>query len=142
MQRRLDFEREARRDHPDLQGTVIKRGQGDESEVVYRLDVPVPEYGSRRVTIRFYNSFGPILKSVFADGPTDSLHRYSQTQLCLWWADAPDNLKWTPDDGLAVLIRIIARHLFQEAWAREEGEWAGLERPHRRSAAPRTETAA
>lgn len=70
---------------------------------------------------------------VYADGPTESPHRYraeDDRSLCLWYpSDGPDR-KWQPADGLVQLIGMIETHLFKEAYWRETGEWLGEEGPH------------
>lgn len=129
----MAFERDAIREYPGLHSRIERRGRGRRDEVVYRLVLDVPTYPSRHVTIRLYNDFEPIFRCVIADdGPTESFHRYTKRTLCLWKADAPPEERWTVDDGLPALLRIIRAHLFEEEWARQEGEWAGPEIPHRR----------
>jgi hypothetical protein len=75
---------------------------------------------------------------VYADGPTDSPHRYSphprdplrRPSLCIWYPDDPPEQRWVPTDGLLTLIEMTRIHLFKEAYWRETGEWLGEEVPH------------
>lgn len=74
-----------------------------------------------------------MLPNVFADGPTDSPHRFSdrgRTRLCIWYPSDPDAQRWVPTDGLLALFGMAQHHLFKEAWWRESGEWLGDEAPH------------
>ena len=73
------------------------------------------------------------LPEVFADGPTDSPHRYAdrgRTELCLWLPGDELERRWRVEDGLLALFGIATHHLFKEAWWRETGEWLGEEAPH------------
>jgi hypothetical protein len=105
-------------------------GRSTSDLVTYQVVVPVPEYQARKVTITFYNTFTPILKSVIADGPTESLHRYGSGRLCMWHPDDPSEKRWVQQDGLLQLIVHTRVHLFKEAWWRETGEWLGDQAPH------------
>lgn len=99
---------------------------------VFTVTVPVPNYEARQVRIEFHQRLHGSPR-VFADGPTESPHRYrheSARSLCLWYpSDGPDR-RWLPEDGLAQLIGMIETHLFKEAYWRETGEWLGDEGPH------------
>ena len=83
-------------------------------------------------------SSSPALTRVYADGPTDSPHRYSphpkdplrRSSLCIWYPDDPDELRWVPKDGLLSLIEMTRVHLFKESHCRETGEWLGEEVSH------------
>lgn len=88
----------------------------------------VPYYDRRQVEIRF-NNWSKTPK-VFADGPTDSPHRYADGSLCMWHPADPRELCWDFRDGLLMLLNYIQAHLFREAWWRETGEWLGAEAPH------------
>lgn len=102
---------------------------------VYEVDLAVPGYDSRHVTIDFDRRtwWRP---RMFADGPAGynaSPHRFpgrGHRELCLWYAGDPPALRWEPDDGLLHLLGMVAEHLFKEAWWREHGEWLGEEYPH------------
>lgn len=88
----------------------------------------VPHYETRTVEIRFTDwSRTP---TVFADGPNESPHRYSDGSLCMWYPHDPPEQKWVFADGLLALLNLIQAHLFREAWWRETGEWLGPEAPH------------
>jgi hypothetical protein len=50
--------------------------------------------------------------------------------LCLWYPGDDQARRWEPEDGLLVLIGMIAEHLFKEAWWREHCEWLSEEYPH------------
>ncbi len=99
---------------------------------VFTANIHVPNYEDRRVRIEFR----PWLHSspkVFADGPTDSPHRYryeDDHSLCLWYPSDGSDRRWEPNDGLLHLLGLIEAHLFKEAYWRETGEWLGEEGPH------------
>jgi hypothetical protein len=48
----------------------------------------------------------------------------------MWYPQDPDAHRWVFEDGLLVLLGLIAAHLFREAWWRETGEWLGPEAGH------------
>ena len=104
---------------------------------IWAAQVEVNGYDSRQVTVEFDRRFSNN-PYVFADGPTDSPHRYHYrnfTQLCLWHPSDPPDRRWRPDDGLQSLFGLAAHHLFKEGWWREtgganDGEWLGEEAPH------------
>lgn len=86
----------------------------------------------RTVTIEFDRRY-PSRPHVYADGPTDSPHRYAErgrTSLCLWLPADEPRRRWRVEEGLLALFAIAAHHLFKEAWWRETGEWLGEEAPH------------
>ena len=128
MRARLRFERGARQRYPDLSVSATGRGRG--AEVIYRLTVEMPQYGTRRITIRLINGFEPHGSQITADGPTNSPHRFSSDALCIWHPDDPPEQKWEGEDGLLELINQAVIHLFKEAYWRETGEWLGPEAPH------------
>jgi hypothetical protein len=125
---RLRFEVRARSVCRDM--TVRKEGRGLGASIVYRFEVDVPYYDSRRVEVRFRNGFSPEWPRVTVDGPEESPHRYRGGTLCIWEPTDPDERVWVPRDGLHELIRQITFHLFKEAWWRESGEWLGDEVRH------------
>ena len=104
----------------------IEKRKSHES-LTYVLDLEVPCYATRRVTIVFGARHTAAGVRVFADGPTRSRHRYEDGSLCMWHPDDPLELKWAPDRGLADLIEMTRRHLFREAYWRETGTWLGPE---------------
>ena len=119
---RLNFERNAKDEFPSLRGIKVQNGYQ------YKVRVQVPHYDERVIRIRF--SGVSDTPSVLADGPKESPHRYSDGSLCMWYPDDPIERRWVFSDGLVSLIGLTIVHLFQEAWWRETGEWAGQEVPH------------
>ncbi|WP_375401401.1 hypothetical protein [uncultured Amnibacterium sp.] len=89
----------------------------------------LPDMPPRRVTIAFHRAT-PASPRVFADGPTDSPHRYGDGSLCMWHPDDPEDRRWVPQQGAAALVAEIAAHLIREEWWRRTGEWAGDEVTH------------
>lgn len=67
----------------------------------------------------------PIMLSL--DGPTDSLHRNSDLELCLYYTRDPEERRWRPSDGLPRLFDLGRVHLAAEdAWrrrGRREEDW-------------------
>lgn len=121
---RRRFERGVRACHPGL--TVSGHSRSRDVDVIYRLRVDLAEYEPREVTIRLTNSSHPDLKTVTADGPTESPHRYEDKSLCLHYKWDPVSRRWVASDGLLALIKLTRRHLFREAHWRETGEpWLG-----------------
>ena len=119
---RLRFERGVKSQFPNLRGGRVKRGYE------YRATVPVPCYEPRKVRVRFSGMSN--VPSVFADGPQESPHRYSDDRLCMWYPDDPIERRGVFEDGLVALIGLVMAHLFRESWWRETGEWPGEEVPH------------
>lgn len=78
------------------------------------------------------------------DGPTDSLHRNGPDELCLYFKDDPDVLRWTPADGLVGLFDMGRRHLMAEHVWRQRGggpkDWPMPQAPHGNAARPATST--
>lgn len=126
---RIHFERGAGAAFPSL--SVSRTGKGSKAgAIVYALRVTVPEFDQRRIKIMLMNWTRPCVKSVTADGPTASPHRYHDGRLCMEYpGDGPDRT-WQPDEGLLALIRYAQVHLFKEAFWRRYGEWPGPEAPH------------
>lgn len=95
-------------------------------QVEFRLTVPgLP---TRRVRLVFAGiGSAPF---VYADGPVESRHRYSDGSLCMWYPHDPENARWTRRDGAAALLGHITAHLLREEWWRKTGEWVGHEVPH------------
>jgi hypothetical protein len=93
----------------------------------YELDLDVETYESHHVTIIFEADYLPSEVKVFADGPSESPHRYKDGSLCMWRRKDPPELRWLPKHGLVALIEMTRRHLFREAWWRETGGWDGGE---------------
>lgn len=67
---------------------------------------------------------------VYADGPTESPHRYEDGSLCMWYPRDPLARRWSFGDGLHALLGQIAVHLVKEDIWRRTGEWPGAEVPH------------
>lgn len=82
----------------------------------------------RRVTIMFGR--GAAVPSVYADGPTESPHRYADGSLCMWYPADDAECRWERANGARVLLGLIAAHLIREEWWRRTGEWPGDEAPH------------
>jgi hypothetical protein len=133
--KRFRFERGARERLPDLRSSPSRNPQ--RRGWIYRFNLPVDGYETRRVTILFQSPGGRI-PVVNVDGRS-SPHRYTDGSLCMWFPNDPPERRWVFDDGLLMLITQIAVHLFKEAWWRETGgdsttgavgEWLGDEAPH------------
>lgn len=105
-------------------GIEKRRSRGS---LAYNLDLEVPCYETRRVTIVFEARYTAAAVRVIADGPPESRHRYEDGALCMWRPGDPADLRWTPKDGLADLIEMTRRHLFREGYWRETGRWLGPE---------------
>jgi hypothetical protein len=102
------------------------------NRLVYELDLEIETYETRRIRIVFNAGEPAAFVNVFADGPTESPHRYGKDRLCLWYPKDPPELRWLPDHRLVGLIEVARRHLFREAWWRQTGgedggEWLGPE---------------
>jgi hypothetical protein len=95
--------------------------------LTYALDVEVPCYEMRCVTVVFDARYTAAGVRIFADGPARSRHRYEDGGLCMWHPGDPPDLRWTPANGLSDLIEMTRRHLFREAYWRETGRWLGSE---------------
>jgi len=94
----------------------------------YNLRMEVPHYEPRDVRIAFED--WQRIPKVTCDGPPSSPHRYADGSLCMWYPHDPPERKWVFEDGLLMLLNVIQRHLFWEAWWRETDEWLGDEAPH------------
>lgn len=122
--RRLAFDGAARLAYPRL--TWSAKG----THLEYQIRVPVPQYGYRELRIEVRGRTLPSDVWVYADAPGDSLHRYPDGALCMWYPPDPPERRWLPSDGLVTLIDLAIAHLFREAWWRETGYWSGEEAPH------------
>lgn len=107
--------------YPDIEKSKLR------NRLVYCLNVDVPCYEARHITIVFDARYTPAGVQVFADGPTESRHRYEDGSLCMWHPDDPADLRWVPQNGLVDLIEMTRCHLFREAYWRETGKWLGPE---------------
>ena len=121
------FEHGVKQQFPTLRG--ITRKSGSKAGRTYKALLDVPHYEQRQVEI-FFSKQTPSLAKITADGPTDSPHRYSERELCIWYPGDLDSEKWVVEDGLLMLLGLIIAHLFREAWWRETGEWLGPEKGH------------
>lgn len=119
---RLNWERAAEREFPDLVGTQGHKGYQ------YKVTVQVPHYELRKIRVLF--SGGSDVPSVFVDGPQDSPHRFGDGSLCMWYPKDPIERRWVFEDGLLDLLGLTLAHLFREGWWRETGEWPGEEKAH------------
>lgn len=134
---RLRFERKARDAYPRIRLREV--GVRRYPEIAYGLKVSVPEYEDRSIELVFPRTIArPEFCRVYADGPTESPHRYrasdrdkrGRSSLCVWHPDDPPELRWVPEDGLLSLIEMTRLHLFKEAYWRETGDWPGEESSH------------
>jgi SEC-C motif len=67
------------------------------------------------------------------DGPRGSAaseHRLTETELCLYYKDDPDERRWKPEDGLRRLFDLARRHVTGEHLWRKTGAWPVEEAPH------------
>lgn len=71
-----------------------------------------------------------VVPTVYADGPSESPHRYPDGALCMWYPVDPAELRWTRRDGAAALLGHVVAHLMREQWWRHTGEWPGAEAAH------------
>ena len=90
-------------------------------QLSYELEIDLETYEARHVTIVFKTGYLPEGVQVFADGPSESPHRYKDDSLCMWRRKDPPELRWLPEHGLVALIEMTRRHLFREAWWRKPG---------------------
>lgn len=122
------FERDARREYPDLRCYTSGRSRKD--VVIYIVTVTIPHYKPRLLTITLANTRVAYVKSVCTNGTTRSPHRYGRRELCIWDPGGAASERWVAEDGLLALIEHCRVHLFKEAYWRETGEWLGPEAPH------------
>ena len=122
---RLRFEGNARRHVVGLQVPRRARHGG----VRYRWCVTPPGCERRQVRIEF-PIIAPRHPRVYADGPSDSPHRYDDGSLCMWYPRDPLDRRWVFDDGLLALLGQVAAHLVKEHIWRATGRWPGEEVPH------------
>ncbi len=122
---RLRFEGDTRRHVIGLRVPRRPRHGG----VRYRWNVAPPGCERRQVRIDFPLS-SPGVPRVYADGPTESPHRYEDGSLCMWYPRDPLERRWSFGDGLHALLGQIAVHLVKENIWRRTGEWPGAEVPH------------
>ena len=135
------FERGVFREYPDITRRFATEGMA--LGVWYSTVVRLGRFEPRAVEI-----FVPIGDAqeplVYADGPTDSPHRYfvprrGRIHLCMWYPNDPPARRWRPDDGVLALLGHVRAHLIREAYYREDMEasgdasWLGDEAPHTRS---------
>ena len=98
----------------------------------YELDLDLEVYEPRRIRIVFKANEPASCVEVFADGPTESPHRYDERRLCMWYPADPPDLRWLPEHRLVGLIEMARLHLFREEYwrrtgGRNGGEWLGPE---------------
>lgn len=135
------FERGVLQEYPD----IIRRlgSVGSAFGVWYSTVVRPDRFEPRAVEV-----FVPLEDGseplVYADGPSDSPHRYpvpgrGRIRLCMWYPNDPPDRRWRPDDGLLALLGHVRVHLIREGYYREdmaangEAVWLGPEAPHDRS---------
>jgi hypothetical protein len=100
--------------------------------LTYELELDLEVYEPQRIKIVFKAEEPASFVEVFADGPTDSPHRYGERGLCMWHPADPPELRWLPEHGLVALIEMARLHLFREEYwrrtgGRNGGEWLGPE---------------
>lgn len=95
--------------------------------LIYKLDLDLEVYEPRRITIVFKANEPASFVEVFADGPTESSHRYGKNKLCMWYPADPPELRWLPEHRLVGLIEMARLHLFREEYWRRTGGWDGGE---------------
>lgn len=125
---RMRFERRLREHAPDITRQYVRSGPC--RGLRYRTTVTVP--GGRRHTVDLlFARFSPEPR-VYADGPSDSPHRYHDEdgRLCMWSPTAAEDRRWVLADGLVRLIGMAVRHLFCEQYWRETDDWPGAEASH------------
>jgi hypothetical protein len=126
--RRVALDTSARAAYPDL--TFSRRQlRGVGAVYVYEVTLEVPGYEPRKVRVECQARQAGTPR-IFADGPTESPHRYGAHRLCIWYPGDDDDQRWVPEDGLLALLGMTAMHLFKEAYWRETCEWLGDEAPH------------
>lgn len=124
------YERDARAAYPDMRHRRLQRSTGPVH--VYTVTLAVPGFEDRQVVVEFDSRY-PAYPHLYADGPTDSPHRYGarhRHRLCVWDPADPPDRRWIPSDGLLVLFAMISEHLFKEAWWRANDKWLGDEAAH------------
>ena len=114
------FEAAVRHHCPDVEAMIMSKGY------VLRFSVDVDHYERRRIEVVFVGTD----VAVFADGPRESKHRYTNGALCMWYPSDPVNRRWVHNYGAECLIEVIRRHLFLEAYWRETDHWVAEEAPH------------
>ena len=122
---RLRFEGDTRRHVIGLRVPRRPRHGG----VSYHWNIAPPGCERRQVRIEFRCSSAGVPR-VYADGPTESPHRYEDGSLCMWYPRDPLERRWSFGDGLHALLGQIAVHLVKEDIWRRTGEWPGAEVPH------------
>ncbi len=125
---RVLFERNSRAAFPSLT-RATKHG----ADFGYEVDIEVPHYEPRHLSVLFHSDRSRDAPMVLADGPTDSPHRHGEhgrRRLCIWHPVADREERWAWEDGLLVLLGLTRVHLFREAYWREFGEWVGPEAAH------------
>lgn len=95
--------------------------------LTYELELDLEVYEPRRIRIVFKADEPTSCVEVFADGPTESPHRYGERKLCMWYPADPPELRWLPEHRLVGLIEMARLHLFREEYWRRTGGWDGGE---------------
>jgi len=77
------------------------------------------------------------------DGPTDSLHRNTLLELCLYYTSDPDERRWKVSDGLIRLFDLARAHVWAEhIWrtrGRRPADWPTAQAAHGRAAPARAD---
>lgn len=90
----------------------------------------VPGAGAALRVLLCFPWDAPEAVRVYAEGPTDSPHRYADQSLCMWYPYDPPDRRWIRQDGPVVLVGHVIAHLAREQWWRRTGEWVGEQAPH------------
>jgi hypothetical protein len=94
---------------------VVRSPRACRSTWTVQVILDVPGIGRVRVLLCFpWNQ--PELLRVYADGPTDSPHRYADYALCMWYPYDDADRRWTRADGPVVLAGHVIAHLAREEW--------------------------
>ena len=68
----------------------------------FQVEFPLTVHGLPRRHVRIVFAGPGAVPSVYADGPAESRHRYSDGTLCMWYPWDPESARWTRRDGAAV----------------------------------------
>ena len=132
------FERGVFREYPEIARRLDSEGMA--LGVWYSTVVRPDRFEPRAVDV-FVPIEDGLEPRVYADGPTDSPHRYvvpgrGYIRLCMWHPDDPPERRWQPADGLLALLGHVRTHLIREAYYRQDmatngkARWLGPEAPH------------
>lgn len=124
---RLRFLRTLELDCPEARITAPRREFRGRFAVSTRIE---PTGVDQRAIVIVFTLGRPEEPKVFADGPTDSPHRYGDGSLCMWFPYDPPEARWHRSNGPTALLGHIAAHLIKEEYHRQTGRWPGAEAAH------------